>query len=530
MNVTSCDTAIVQSESDHEKNSSSEKVIVGLDQITPSVSSRPASVMSDQVPWKMKISAIILITLVGFGSHWSSGLTSAMKKTLKKELKINNAQYSALEASDDFIKTALMLLTGIVTDRMGGARAMLWGNIAYTIGAVLVAAAAQVRSYKFMIAAYVIQSLGDTATQVAQFKVFSSWFPPSHGFASTLGLELGIGKIGAFVGKATANPIAKSTGDFAWVYWTAVFINIFTNIATSVFYWFSKWCEKRYTGIRDPATGEKLTEKNKNWELDKVVRLPWPFWSVILFSMFQTSTAIIFSQNSTELAQQRFKISEVTAGWYSSMSQYLGFFFVPIIGLFIDVYGQRLTIMFVCGLGMLLSMCMVAWGDTVSGTAASFGIYAVAVSFGPTAIIDGIRTSMWYQEVFGSGYAVKITVNNSMNILVRIITGVIQDHTPDDTYDRVVIAYVFLAAASVVVAIGLLVLGYATDTLGRLQWSRKKRLANGDLLLKLHESFESPANMRRNTLLSKNLLIGLGFMVLGSWAAYFWGVAVGKND
>jgi hypothetical protein len=28
-----------------------------------------------------------------------------------------------------------------------------------------------------------------------RYKIFSSWFPPSHGFAATLGLELGIGKV-----------------------------------------------------------------------------------------------------------------------------------------------------------------------------------------------------------------------------------------------------------------------------------------------------------------------------------------------
>jgi len=60
-----------------------------------------------------------------------------------------------------------------------------------------------------MIFGYVVQALGDVATQVAQYKVFSSWFPPNAGFASTLGLELGIGKIGSFVGKASANAIAK---------------------------------------------------------------------------------------------------------------------------------------------------------------------------------------------------------------------------------------------------------------------------------------------------------------------------------
>jgi len=95
---------------------------------------------------------------------------------------------------------------------------MLYGNIIFSAGAILIAAATTVRSYNFMIAGVIVQSLGDIATQVAQYKVFSSWFAPSNGFASTLGLELGIGRIGSFVGKATANIIAKKSGDFMWVY------------------------------------------------------------------------------------------------------------------------------------------------------------------------------------------------------------------------------------------------------------------------------------------------------------------------
>lgn len=39
---------------------------------------------SVDVPMKMKILAVLLVTLIGFGSHWSSGVTGAMKSTLKK--------------------------------------------------------------------------------------------------------------------------------------------------------------------------------------------------------------------------------------------------------------------------------------------------------------------------------------------------------------------------------------------------------------------------------------------------------------
>jgi hypothetical protein len=70
---------------------------------------------------KWKIVAILLVSAIGFGSRWSSGITGAMKSTLKKELHINNTQFALLEASEDFMVTALILFSGLVTDRIGGA-------------------------------------------------------------------------------------------------------------------------------------------------------------------------------------------------------------------------------------------------------------------------------------------------------------------------------------------------------------------------------------------------------------------------
>lgn len=427
------------------------------------------------------------------------------------------------------MKTALILFSGIVTDRIGGASAMLYGNIIYSIGAILIASATTIRSYKFMIVGTIVQALGDIATQVAQYKVFSSWFAPSHGFASTLGFELGIGKIGSFVGKATANIIAKRTGDFKWVYWTAVFMNLFTNLITLVFFLFTRFVTRKYGDCIDPATKEPLTEKGKKFEFRKVLRLPWTFWLIVLFSLFQTSTAVVFSQNATELAEQRFNISAIKAGWYSATSQYLGFFLVPCIGVFVDLLGHRLTLMLVCGTGMLLAMTLAAFGPSVSGTAASFGIYAVASAFGPTVIIDAIRTSMWFQEVFGSGYAVKVAVNNSMNIIIRIVTGVIQDRDKN-SYDNVVKVYVVLAAGSVVVAAAVFVGGVWNVSLGQLQWTKKQRLARGHVINEKKEEFNEGRRGKRNRVISASAFVALLFLIAGGWAAYFYGVATGRNN
>ena len=101
-------------------------------------------------------------------------------------------------------------------------------------------------------------------------------------------------------------------------------MNLFTNAASAVFWFFNKYCNKHYKGRRDNATAEVLTEKNKKFEFQKIFQLPWMFWAVLAFSLFQTSTASIFSQNATELAEQRFEVDSIKAGWYSSLSQYAG--------------------------------------------------------------------------------------------------------------------------------------------------------------------------------------------------------------
>lgn len=64
---------------DAEKNPTVADVSVSDESDTMSERQR-----STNIPWSMKILSVVLVSLVGFGSHWSSGVTGAMKSTLKK--------------------------------------------------------------------------------------------------------------------------------------------------------------------------------------------------------------------------------------------------------------------------------------------------------------------------------------------------------------------------------------------------------------------------------------------------------------
>lgn len=78
-----------------------------------------------------------------------------------------------------------------------------------TAGALVIAGAATCRSFPLMIFGKVAAALGDIATQIAYYRVFAGWFAPGGGFGTTVGLQIGIARIGGFVGSSTANVISK---------------------------------------------------------------------------------------------------------------------------------------------------------------------------------------------------------------------------------------------------------------------------------------------------------------------------------
>jgi asparagine N-glycosylation enzyme membrane subunit Stt3 len=93
----------------------------------------------------------------------------------------------------------------------------------------------------------------------------------------------------------------------------------------------------------------------------------------------------------------------------------------------------------------------------------------------------------------------------------------------------VTIVYVILAGLSVLVSLLLAFGAWKSVDLGHLQWSRKKRIARGDLLNERKAIF-TKENGEKNRRVSLACFAALTFLIMGSWCGYFWGVATGNND
>jgi ABC-type transport system involved in cytochrome c biogenesis permease subunit len=123
----------------------------------------------------------------------------------------------------------------------------------------------------------------------------------------------------------------------------------------------------------------------------------------------------------------------------------------------------------------------------------------------------------------------KLTVIRRMSIIIRIITGALQD-ADDNSYRRVVQVYLVLAAGAAVVGTAILIGSFFTDNLALLQWTRQKRLTSGAEIIERIRERSLVTEYRRTRIISIISFGALIVLTLGSWAAYIWGAITGHNS
>ncbi|KAH7053148.1 major facilitator superfamily domain-containing protein [Macrophomina phaseolina] len=434
-----------------------------------------------QPPLRLKVISTLLVCLMGFGTYYNQGLLGAVKTPLKKTLHINNMQFSLILCTQDLSVALMMPFSGLLTDYIGGAGLLVISSSVGVVGSVIVASAVQIRSWESMMLGSGLLALGNMANSTARYRLFSAWFPPNHGFALTLSFELAAAKMGMLVSKACANPIAEAAGDLAWSFWVAVFADLAVFLLAIGSLFFVRACRKKHAAVADPATGERLLERTGRFEPRRLVELPWTFWCVVGYHVFQTTTLLTFAMNLTELVEDRFSVPPRTAGWVSGVVIGGNFMLIPAFGALIDRLGQRLSLMAAIGLSMTVGMALLRFDAGKPATAVALAFVSLAIC--PTILVayDATRSSLWHQELYGTANAVKVSTGFATSLVVRVGIGILQDRN-GGSYRNVLSVYLALAVGAVLSAAAMILGSVVTLDLGRFQWSKEKRAALGHLI------------------------------------------------
>ncbi|KAJ3833173.1 MFS general substrate transporter [Lentinula raphanica] len=464
---------------------------------------RSSSARKPKLPLGWRIAILTLTCLSSFGNHWSNGLIVALKTTIIKEVQINNSQFATLVACTNLVNTFLCISFGFCIDKWGGPLLSVIMASFHLGGSIVMAGSAtnNFNNYPVLIVGKVIAAIGDGSLDNAQHRIFSTYFARGGGFAFSIGAIWGVANLAQFTGQSTANIIATNLGTYAWALWISAIIALFSVICAVGVYFLDKWLIKNYE-VTDHTDGLTMKSHLRSgvFSLKAVRELPVTFWIVVLFSIFENAGVQSFVSISTQFAQQRLKKGAVIGGWVSSFYLLLPACLTPVLGIVIDLYGQRVSFLLVSALMFLISMLLLKFSHTVPTFIAAYVFYALAQCVTPAPQVEIIRSIIADPQWFATAFAIKKSVVQASIVIITTAAGKLQDDTADDSLDPAVTLWLVYAFVCTAVSGSLWVVANWFPTLlpaARLSQTKPSKMQEEVRILLAKGAAASPISRRR---------------------------------
>ncbi|KAF8148947.1 MFS general substrate transporter [Mycena galopus ATCC 62051] len=418
-----------------------------------------------ELPLGWKLIIIILTCLCTFGNHWSNGLIVAQKTTIIKTLEINNSEFATLVAVTNLVNTFLCVALGFGIDKWGGPLLSIYLTLFHLAGSAIQAGSVtgHLHSYPVLVVGKVVAAVGDGSLDNAQHRIFSTYFASGKGFASSIGIIWSIANLAQYTGQTTANVITQNLGSFSGSLWISAVISLFSSICAIGVFFLDRYLRGRYD-IIDQTSGLRHVGASKTgaFKLDAIRYLPATFWFIVLFAIFENAGVQSFVSISTQFVQQRLKKGAVVGGWVASMYLLLPVGLTPFIGIFVDLFGNRITLLFMSGVTFLVSMLLLKLSHTLPTFVAAYVMYALSQSITPAPQVEIIRSVLPDPQYFATAFAIKKSVVQASIVIITTAAGKLQDLSATDSLDPAVTLWLSYAAASVAVSGGLLAVSYTT--------------------------------------------------------------------
>jgi MFS family permease len=315
---------------------------------------RPAAPPDNPPPGVLRWSVLVLVSLAMFGNYYAYDSIAPLADHLQRLLGFSDTQLGTLNAIYSFPNIVMVLIGGIVVDRVGTRKATVLFAAVCVLGTVLTALSP---AFPVMAVGRLLFGLGAESMIVAITVVLGQWFVGRQlGFA--FGVNLSIARAGSYA--ADVSPIwARPFYDAGWQppLWLAAGMMAGALLAAFAYYGMERSAERRFDLAR-PAPPDRIVWR----ELLRFDRSYWyvvglcvTFYSVIF--PFRSTFAIKYFQHANDLTLQQ-------AGAMNSYVFLAAIFATPAFGLRADRVGHRALLM--AGGSFLLFVCfpLFAFTDT----------------------------------------------------------------------------------------------------------------------------------------------------------------------
>jgi MFS family permease len=342
-------------------------------------------------------SVLVVISLAMFGNYYVYDAVSPIADLLKSQLNFSDKNIGTLNAIYSFPNIIMVLIGGIVIDRIGVKRATMLFGILCWIGAIITVSTS---NFYVMAAGRLVFGLGAESLIVSVTTALAKWFKGKE-LSFAFGVNLTIARLGSYL--ALRSP---SWANFAYDEWRlplliAVAFGTFCIIGPLIYWSMENAASKRF---HLGAAGE--TDKVSFSELFGLGR---SYWLVVMLCVTFYSAIFPFQTFAIKFFQEAHGTTREHAGELSALITLFAMVFTPLFGYLVDRVAKRSLFMMFGSLLLVPVYLMMAYVDITLWV--PMAMMGVAFSLVPAVMWPSVAYIV-QENKLGTAYGLMTAIQN----------------------------------------------------------------------------------------------------------------------
>jgi MFS family permease len=340
---------------------------------------------------------LVVISLAMFGNYYVYDAVSPIADLLKEQLGFSDRNIGLLNAIYSVPNVIMVLIGGIVIDRIGVKKAtLIFGVLCFAGAAITVATP----SLAVMAMGRLVFGIGAESLIVSVTTAIAKWFKGKE-LSFAFGVNLTIARLGSFAALNSPTWAKPAFVSWRWPLVIAVAVGTFCIVGAVIYWVMENRANARY-------------EMGQAGHTDKVVfgdlfRLPGSYWYVVLLCVTFYSAIFPFQTFAVKFFIEGHGTSREFGGFLSSLITLFAMVFTPLFGLLVDRVGRRSLFMMFGSLLLVPVYLMMAY--TSLPLLLPMGMMGVAFSLVPAVMWPSVAYLV-EEGKLGTAYGLMTMIQN----------------------------------------------------------------------------------------------------------------------
>jgi MFS family permease len=361
---------------------------------------------------------MVFISMAMFGNYYVYDSISPLADVMKAQLGFSDSSLGILNGIYSLPNIVMVLVGGIIIDRIGTKRSSLLFSLLCLIGTLMTTLSNG--SFVMMAAGRLVFGLGAESLIVAVTTVLAKWFKGKE-LSLAFGLNLTIARLGTFAALNSPTLIKSLYSNWQWPLMVSTIFAVISVVSVVIYIGLDQKARKTFD-LGDEAQQDKIV-------LSEIFSFNASFWYISLLCLLFYSAIFPFQTFAVKFFIEHHGVTREAAGFTSSIITLASMIGTPLFGLFIDIKGKRATLMII-GSAMLVPVYLLLVYTSLHPMI-PMGIMGIAFSLVPAAMWPSVALIV-KEEKLGTAYGLMTMIQNIGLSVFNFLIGFVNDWSAVD--------------------------------------------------------------------------------------------------